>query len=388
MYFPAIRVRRCLLALLLFPAPAVFCHDTVQPAQPETGAAGGVVAAFDAAVVAGLPADIALPVDVAEPAASDAPSRQRRSAPHLVVQDALNVDVQMPGMPAGRMYRGVYDGQEAAVTRIGDHLDISVPVREGVDVTGFRAGRAAVLREHVRNPVLPVPRRKPAPRPRDESHVMPEPPFLSRSARAIEDPLTFSPRFVVLIHDDLDATPLHIHTVYGAWWLAELATKVLPTERIRMAYMDHVPGVTDMPYGYPEAIHNWKDTVAALSASEGLTIGETYKHKFLLMTRHRPIPGAFGVAFEGGAEAMASTAGRLSIVAHEFGHTLDARHKDAVQRHESWWWCATSMWPGINDIVADCQRYSGENARHIRSYLRHGPDPETLAEFALSPVVD
>jgi hypothetical protein len=362
----------------------------------------GFVAAFDKAVAAGLPAGLPIPVDGAEGQRVGNDHRPRRhiAVAQLVVQDALNIQLDIPGMPAGRMYRGLFGGQEAAITRIGNHIDISVPVRDGVEVTGYTANSPDVLRERVQNPDAPVPGRRPAPRPRDESHAMPTLPFsmdppllpdpapLPRRTRAIEDPLAYSPHFFILVHDDLRAEPIHIHSVFAAWWLSELARKILPTEKIRMSYRNRIPGVTDMPYGYPEALDNWHETVQAYATAAGLAYGKTYKHKYLLMSRDRPMKDAFGVAFEGGSEAMASTEGRVNIVAHEFGHTLGAEHELAQQRYEGWWWCATSMAPGVDDIVGDCQRYSDDNARRIRSYLRHGPDPEVLAERNFSMILN
>lgn len=390
MHFPVICARPALLVAVLLASPGAFAHGPERPlpsASPTGHPVAGFVAAFDKAVATGLPADIDIPGDEGEAQDMGDGRRSRRQ-------------VDMPGLTAGRMYRGLFGGREAAITRIGDHVDISVPTRDGVEVTGYTENSPDVLREHVRNPGAPAPGRKAATRPRDESHVMPEwplgmewsplseSPSLQRHARAIEDPLAYSPHFYVLLHDDLVAEPLHVHSVFAAWWLTELARKVLPTEKIRMSYGQRIPGVTDMPYGYPEALDNWKETLKAFAAAERLSHGKTYKHKYLLMSRNRPMQDAFGVAFEGGAEAMASTEGRINILAHEFGHTLGADHEMAERRYEGWWWCATSMWPAIHDIVGDCQRYSDENARLIRSYLRHGPEPEALAERAWSMVLN
>ncbi|WP_052191371.1 hypothetical protein [Luteibacter sp. 9133] len=396
MFLPVFRAGPCLLAALLLATPCAFAHGPehpLPPAAPADDPVSGFVEAFDKAVAAGLPADLAVPVDVHRP-------RRDVAAAQLVVQDALNIEVDIPGMPAGRMYRGLFGGREAAITRIGTQVDISVPVRDGVDVTGYTAGSPDVLRERVRNPDAPEPGRRPVPRPRDESHVMPGWPFdmdpplsseqasLGRGVRAIEDPLAYSPHFFVLIHDDLDARPLHIHSVFAAWWLTELARKILPAENIRMSYRYRIPGVTDMPYGYPEALDNWHETVKAYAELYGLAHGKTYKHKYLLMSRDRPMTDAFGVAFEGGNEAMASTEGRVNIVAHEFGHTLGAEHGLAERRYEGWWWCVTNMATGTDDLIGDCHRFSYDNARRIRSYLRHGPDPEVLAERSFSMILN
>jgi hypothetical protein len=357
------------IALLIL--TLAFGRAWAQAAPPANDPLAQVVSRFDAAIAGGFPARLELPVVPSLGGAGVPPSgRVRRAAPRLTVTHSLDVAVQMPGLPAGRLFVGQLDDENVVLTRIGPYLDITRARTEGVDVVGYTLGSRQMLRDAVAAPggLSPGPvGRPPAGSP------------AGRTRRAIEDPHAFSPTFHVFIHDDVQATPRRIHAIFVAWWLADVARKVLPTESLRVVYRAAVPGVTDMPYGYPEALENWQNTASAYAALHGLPHGRSYKHKFLLLTRERPMKGANGVAYEGGAEAMASIRGRVNIVAHEFGHTLAAMHADAERRGPLIARCITSMWPGAISGDADCYRYSDDNGRNIRHYLRHGPDPAQLA---------
>jgi hypothetical protein len=61
---------------------------------------------------------------------------------------------------------------------------------------------------------------------------------------------------------------------------------------------------------------------------------------------------------------MATGWGPRHIVAHEFGHLLDARHEYAETR-----WCVTNMKDYTIGFVS-CRYYSGRNDDQIRAYVR------------------
>ena len=70
--------------------------------------------------------------------------------------------------------------------------------------------------------------------------------------------------------------------------------------------------------------------------------------------------------------AMASGTGPRHGVAHEFGHTMDARHEHAQTRFP----CVTNM-SAYTIGLSSCRIYSGENDLKIREYVRQTIERES-----------
>jgi hypothetical protein len=325
----------------------------VLPFHPATAtAATSMVERFDAAV-ARLPPEDA-PAD-------DGPARARRSAADVVIERRLNIEVDFPGDVHGAMYGGFLHGEAAVFTRSGHHLDATV-MRDGdtrvmsFDEPGDGGAQADPVSAGTGAEAMRV----------------------RRSVRPghFEDPAAYSLHFYFFKHDDLaDSNVRVLHARYVAWWMADMATHVLPVNRFRASYAERVRWLTSMPYGDAHSLDVFERTLKAMDHTYGFDMDRTYKRKFVLLTAGRPMPGTSGVAFEGGNEAIASIAGRTRIVAHEIGHMLGATHLNAETR--GWWGCETNMLSISSTVRSDCLEYSAANQRAMRSYMRHGPD--TLA---------
>lgn len=318
--------------------------------SPAALASSSMVARFDAAV-ANLSQE-------ARGAPEDA-TRAKRSAADFSVDRRLNIRLDFPDGVQGTMYGGLLHGEAAVFTRAGDYLDATFMRNGDTDVVSFDAPESGRLPAEVALPVAE--------------------PLALRGRRSVgpghfEDKNAYTLHFHFLKHDDLlDRSARDLHARYVAWWLADMA-RILPVEPLHASYAERMPWLTSMAYGDKDSLEAFERTLKVLDDHYGFDMERTYKHKFILLTAQRPMPGTTGVAFEGGNEAIASVSGRMRIVAHEIGHMLGATHVDAETR--GWWGCETNMMATSSRARSDCQEYSAANERAIRSYMRHGPNTQ------------
>lgn len=333
------------------------------------------ITTFDRAVAAGLPRTISL-------AASTERSRGKEGTNALVVESHLDIGVRFADGETGDMYLATWKGEQAVITRSGDHLDITVARRDGVSVTGFdreddtphvvesangdNAKRVAM--EHANRKVLSG---------RNTSE--PRRPSVNKSPT-----LTFW----MFLHDDtLGVDRKHIHASYVAWWIADMK-KILPVHRLWAIYSQQVEGLTDMRYGHEESLRDWTTAIDFYERRNKLPrIPGKFEYKFMLVTSHEPLPGVTGQAWLGGEEAIASLSGRYTIIAHEYGHTLAATHEDAEVQWSSVWPCETNLISSTVALRSNCYRYSRKNERNIRVHMARewsvpvNPDPPGIPLF-------
>jgi hypothetical protein len=153
--------------------------------------------------------------------------------------------------------------------------------------------------------------------------------------------------------------------------------------KIDVRYYTRVPWITDMDYEHPDVLDRFAIALRQLSLHIDLPYGKSYKHKFLLLTARPAVSKASGLALEGQSEAVATVQGRVSVLAHEFGHTLGATHESAASGRfrtgpwslMNWYRCDSNMHP-LAPSTFSCLRYTPDNERAIRSYMRHGPVAE------------
>jgi hypothetical protein len=366
------------------PALVFFLTFTVRAASEPPNGAADAVALFDEAVDNGLPFRIWVPnvkMATSQPVEpQDGRSRVLRAVgaaagagAGISVERRLPVNLRLSPQVAGAMYAGQLNGEYAVFTRGGDGLHVSLPTAEGVTVVTFLAGRDEAWR-----------RTYPAGEGLADEPVASYTGELSIKPGHLEDPLAHTPTFHIFVHDDLrDHTVADLHARFTAWWAADLL-KVLPGEpTIFVNYHSRVPWITDMDYEHADVLDRFAVALRQLSLHTELPYGKSYKHKFLLLTAHPAVAKASGLALVGQSEATASIQGRVSVVAHEFGHTLGATHEAATSgRIPSgpwsmmyWYGCDTNMHP-VAPSTFSCLRYSPANERAIRSYMRHGPVSE------------
>lgn len=355
--------RRAAMTLLLLNASAAFGLTPESPASDNAH----VVARFDTAVEAGFPFSIV----VEAPQAAGSGGRARRATTtQMVVERRLAVDVHLPSQAQALMYAGRLGAARAVFTRGDDRLDVSLADEEGVRVIGYRAG-VDDMDQHT----------YPAGQDADDDTPGLAPIGRTIGPNHVEDPLGFHPTFHLFIHNDLRAEePAQLHSRFVAWWVDDLLT-ILPGERkLSLYYYVRVPWIADMDYQQNDVLNRFSEALRLRAPVVGLPYGKSFKHKFLLLTAHSPLPGVGGLAVEGQSEAVASVTGRLSVVAHEFGHTLGATHESAGSMRFSvfswsdvlWRTCDTTMRASpVSEF--SCLKYSPENERAIRSYLHHGP---------------
>lgn len=312
---------------------------------------------FDEAIARGLPQTIALDDDT------------------LTIESPLDVELHFPNERSGdvpaSMYLVTWRGEQAVLTRSGTHIDISVPRSGSVEVTGFSSEADG---SHHMETGVPHSLTESVTR-QASSQKMKMPRYaagkttIMKAQRAAAQPTLI---FWLFLHDDtLGVTREHIHASYVAWWLANMK-HILPTQRLSAIYSQHVAGLTDIPYGHESSLKDWSAAVDNYARREKLPrVPGEFEYKFMLVTRDEVAPGASGLAWLGGDEAMASLTGRYTIVAHEYGHTLTASHEDAEVRWSSGWPCETNLMSSVSPLRANCYRYSAANERRMRRYMAH-----------------
>jgi hypothetical protein len=373
------RLCRALVPVLVF----VWPFDARAAPEPPKGTADAI-AMFDEAVDAGLPFRIWVPYVkmTASPPVEKQDGRSRvlravgsgaGAGAGISVEQRLPVNLRLSPEVAGVMYAGQLNGEHAIFTRGGDGLHVSLPSSEGVTVVTFLAGRDEAWR-----------RTYPAGEGLVDEPVASYTGDLSIKPGHVEDPLAHTPTFHVFVHDDLrEHRVADLHARFTAWWAMDLL-KVLPGEpTIFVNYHSRIPWITDMDYEHPDVLDRFAVALRQLSLHTGWPYGKSYKHKFLLLTARPAVAKASGLAVVGQSEATASIQGRVSVVAHEFGHTLGATHEAATSGRIPtgawsmmyWYGCDTNMHP-VAPSTFSCLRYSPANERAIRSYMRHGPVAE------------
>lgn len=376
-----LRSRAALLSLVLCTA------NTLVPGTSYSRTVNAVDL-FDAAVARGLPQTVVLPASTGQTRGEHANNGQ------LAIESALDVDLRfpdnVPGDAPGAMYLATWQGARAVVTRSGTHLDISVPRNDSMEVIGFSrdtdeshhvdAGTAREREQRVPSQASPYV----VEMPRNATRSV----TATRSRRAATLPTLV---FWMFLHDDtLGMTRQHVHAGYVAWWIADMK-KILPTRHLWAIYSQQVDGLTDMPYGHESSLKDWTTAVEDYARREKLPrIRGELDYKFMLLTSDEVAPGMSGLAWLGGDEAMASLKGRYTIVAHEYGHTLTARHEDAEVRWSSGWPCETNLKSAASILRANCYRYSAANERRMRVHAAnewtvpvrlHPPDiPRLIAD--------
>lgn len=343
--------------------------------QPSHANGRDVLAAFDSAVESGLPRAILIP------AAGGA--NARGDADRLAIARPLDLEVRFADDTSGSMYLGTWNGENAVVTRSGDHLDVTVPASDGVRITGFRSGDndAHHLSEHA-----------PGPSTGQGSLAAARPAALRsrRTARGLSflDPNDTRPTltFWIFLHDDTaGAMSQHVHAGYVGWWLADMR-RLLPDYRLRTFYLDRIEGMTDIVYGKEStSMWRWASAVNAYVADAQLAYqAPENEYKFILLTRNYVVPETEGLAVQDGQEAMASLAGSWSVIAHEFGHTLGGSHDDAAIWWSYLWPCDTNLYPTSDRLLSNCYRYTAANERRIQQYMRNAPFTAHLQDPAAS----
>lgn len=313
-----------------------------------------------------------------------------KSGGALVIESLLDVELHFPdvsGDVPGAMYRVTWRGEQAVLTRYGRHFDISMSQSGSVKVIGFsgeadgshhlETGDAHGLAQPVTGQVLP--------------RMMAMPRYAAGKTAIVKMPRgTARPTLIfwMFLHDDtLGVTREHIHARYVAWWLADMK-RILPLRRLSAIYSQQVAGLTDIPYGHASSLRDWTAAVDGYARREKLPhVRGEFEYKFMLLTHDEVAPGVSGLAWLGGEQAMASLMGRYTIVAHEYGHTLTARHEDAEVRWSSGWPCETNLKSAVSLLRANCYRYSAANERRMRSYMANEwtvpvrPDPPNTPHY-------
>lgn len=291
------------------------------------------VTTFDKHVSAGLPQAFSLPVE------------DGQTARRVLVARRLNSDVVLPDGNHATLYTGNVAGQEAVFSRTGETLNISVD--EPAEGKLTRSRRAAALAN-----------RSPTPPENDDDPAGPD-----------------ALRFWIFLHDRAgEPDYAKFHHWYLGWWIKDMETAVRPGVAIKVILQANVPGITDLDCmnAKPEALYR-ELLVNARKYAEARGERPDRLTKYMLFVGDRPTrwrqEGTYGESEALRGVAMATGWGPRHIVAHEFGHLLDARHEYAETR-----WCVTNMKDYTIGFVS-CRYYSRRNDDQIRAYVRRALEP-------------
>jgi hypothetical protein len=298
---------------------------------------------FDQRVAAGLPQEFALP----------RPTDDERGAgvDNVVVEEKLETDVIYPDGSHATTYVGTANGREATFTRIGDTVSVSVFDDAATLPTTARRVRRAVRMEV--DDAIDVPPASPG----------------ATSARLTSAAPPRELQFWIFLHDQSgESNYAKFHNWYIAWWVRDMERTIKPGIPVKVIIKDRIPGVTDFDYHQgtsADALVGFRRVATDYLWSIGATPWRLTKTMLFVDERSANWGGSYGVAITKNTVAIASGTGPRHIVAHEFGHTLDARHEYAQTRFP----CVTNMsdyTPGL----FSCRIYSGLNDELIRLHTK------------------
>lgn len=173
----------------------------------------------------------------------------------------------------------------------------------------------------------------------------------------------------LFIHDQLDPGEiLSLGPEYLEWFIKELSH--VTGRRIQIITVTHTPGMTDFGYRQGDtlqALSDWRSRVMDYIEAKNLP-RSTKRHKYILVTRHKPTSDILGVAFSTSGVAIASIKS-YSTLGHEVGHLLGATHEHAETRLLSLPPCRTLMYPEHNEFIANCFEFSARNRQAIHEYV-------------------
>jgi hypothetical protein len=308
------------------------------PALAQSPAA----ALFDKHVAAGLPQTFSL--------AHTSDDERGVGVDRVVVEEKLDTDVVYPDGSHATTYIGTANGREATFTRIGDELNVSAP---------DESTHAPPLGGHVQR-LLPQ---------ADDTITAPATLASSESPRTSEGRRPKELQFWIFLHDESGETNYaKFQSWYLSWWLRDMERTVKPGAPLKVFIREHIPGVTDFDYAPGTLVDK---LVAFTQVADEYIKTENYQPsrltKTMLFIGKRPEnwpSDIYGISLQGNTVAMASSSGPRHIIAHEFGHSLDAVHDHAEDRP----FCVTNMY-GYGFGKVSCQVYTKGNDQKIRAHV-------------------
>lgn len=179
----------------------------------------------------------------------------------------------------------------------------------------------------------------------------------------------------LFIHDQLDPRDVAgLGPDYLEWFIKELSH--VTGRRIQIITVTNTPGMTDFGYRQGDDMKimiEWRSRVMDYIEAQNLP-RSTKRHKYILITRHKPTSDILGVAFSTSGVAIASIKS-YSTLGHEIGHLLGATHENAETRLLSLPPCRTLMYPEHSEFIANCFAFSDKNRQAIHEYV-NGNSPQ------------
>jgi hypothetical protein len=300
-------------------------------------------AVFDEHVAAGLPRAFSLPRPPDDP--------RGEGVDQVMVEERLDADVVYPDGSHATTYIGTANGIEATFVRLGDALDVSVfeDMNDAAESKALRRVRRSAVSE-------------------PDDVVLSTAPLLP-TASALSSVQARELQFWIFLHDDSgESDYAKFHSWYIAWWIRDMERNIKPGVPVKVFVKDKIPGVTDFDYKpgeYHEALKRFSKTADNYLKGQGIVPWRLTKTMLFIRERPTSWDGIYGVAEQGWTAAMASGTGPRHIVAHEFGHTLDAKHAYGELRFP----CVTNMMDWVIPYHS-CRIYSGMNDDQIRNHVR------------------
>ena len=297
---------------------------------------------FDERVGAGLPQSFSLP--------RLATDERGEGVDQVVVEEKLDTDVVYPDGAHATTYIGTANGVEATFTRIGDIVSVSVFSEK------YAVARTASA---LRGAMQPEP---------DDVVVAPEQvTFSSPPVAHATVPLEL--QFWIFLHDQAgESNYAKFHSWYIAWWVRDMERTVKPGLPVKVFIKDHIAGVTDFDYHKGtnvEALVAFRQVAADYMVTAGATSPRLAKSMLFIGKRPAHWYDYYGIALQRDTVAIASRTGPRHVIAHEFGHSMDARHEHGETRFP----CVTNMM-GYTFGLYSCRIYSGLNDVQIREHVK------------------